>query len=165
MERFFRVVRLQNPFHNLKWFIRCRNVTLCKRISVTKICFTLKLQKKCYKFVTKPFRKSVLHIRKWKCSVLQTLQIRFRSVWHSLRLNMRVGKSGKNGKPFRFTYGTNNLEMIPLIKIWGWSNHLFKSFVFSILAPWWPSQKSDRTEPWSGRSCDLEVHTYKVSGE
>jgi hypothetical protein len=28
-------------------------------------------------------------------------------------------------------------------------------FVFSVLAPWWPSQESDQTETWSGRSCDL----------
>jgi hypothetical protein len=53
-ERFFHFVWLQNPFHNLKRFICYRNVSPCKRISVTKICFSLKLQKKCYK--TKPFQ-------------------------------------------------------------------------------------------------------------
>jgi hypothetical protein len=26
-------------------------------------------------------------------------------------------------------------------------------FVFSVLAPWWRSQESDRTEAWSDRSC------------
>jgi glutaredoxin-related protein len=45
IKRFFHFVRLQNPFHNLKRFIHYRNVSSCKRISVTKICFTLKLQK------------------------------------------------------------------------------------------------------------------------
>jgi hypothetical protein len=30
-------------------------------------------------------------------------------------------------------------------------------FVFSVLAPWWPSQESDRTETWSGRSIALAV--------
>jgi hypothetical protein len=39
------LLQLQNPFHNLKRFIRYRNVSLCKRISVTKIRFSLKLQK------------------------------------------------------------------------------------------------------------------------
>jgi hypothetical protein len=45
----------------------------CKRISVTKICLTLKLQKK----EALPIHyKTVLQE---KCSILQTLQIRFRS--------------------------------------------------------------------------------------
>jgi hypothetical protein len=38
-------------------------------------------------------------------------------------------------------------------------------FVFSILAPWWPGQESNQTETWHGRSCDLGVHMYKVSGQ
>jgi hypothetical protein len=39
-------------------------------------------------------------------------------------------------------------------------------FVFSVVAPWRQSQESDRIGPdWSGRSCDLEVHMYKVSGQ
>jgi hypothetical protein len=45
-ERFFNFVWLQNPFHNLKRFIRYINVSPCKRISVTKNCCILKLQKK-----------------------------------------------------------------------------------------------------------------------
>jgi hypothetical protein len=49
-----------------------------------KICFTLKLQKLQNRSVN-PFR-ILRRNGKWKRSVLQTLQIRFRSVWHWLRL-------------------------------------------------------------------------------
>jgi hypothetical protein len=38
-------------------------------------------------------------------------------------------------------------------------------FVFSALAPWWPSQESDQAETWAGRLCDLGVHMYKASGQ
>jgi hypothetical protein len=57
----------------------------------------------------------------------------------------------------RCTYD-KNLEMIqPLVEE-------IALFVFSVLAPWWPSQESDRTKIWSVRSGDLGIHMYKVSG-
>jgi hypothetical protein len=42
-------------------------------------------------------------------------------------------------------------------------------FVFSVVAPWWPSQESDQTEIWSVRSAnlgvDLHACMYKFSGQ
>jgi hypothetical protein len=39
--------------------------------------------------------------------------------------------------------------------------------VFSVLAPWWPNQKSDWTEIWSVIVCGLLLPsgTYKDSGQ
>jgi hypothetical protein len=34
--------------------------------------------------------------------------------------------------------------------------------VFPVLAPWWPSQESDRTEIWFVQSFHLGVHMYKL---
>jgi hypothetical protein len=45
------------------------------------------------------------------------------------------------------------------------SSGVIALFVFSVLAPWWPSQESDRTENWSVQSFHLGVHMYKVSGQ
>jgi hypothetical protein len=66
MERFFRFVWLQNPFHNLKWFIHYIKVSPWKWISVTKIRFTLKLQKK--------------HITKWFCKKSVPFYKRYRFI-------------------------------------------------------------------------------------
>jgi hypothetical protein len=38
-------------------------------------------------------------------------------------------------------------------------------YVFSVLAPWWPSQESDWTEIWFVQSFHLGVHMYNVSGQ
>jgi hypothetical protein len=51
----------------------------------------------------------------------------------------------------------NNIEIIqPLIQEF---QHFF---VFSVLAPWWPSKESEQIEFRSGRSHDLGVHMYDV---
>jgi hypothetical protein len=76
-------------FHNLKRFIRYRNVSPCKGISVAKIRFTLKLQKKRYKFVTKPFENCSVRKAFHLIIVTDSFQICLTFV---IRLNMRVGK-------------------------------------------------------------------------
>jgi hypothetical protein len=45
------------------------------------------------------------------------------------------------------------------------SSGVIALFAFSVLALWWPSQESDRTEIWSALSFHLRVHMYKVSGQ
>jgi hypothetical protein len=46
-----------------------------------------------------------------------------------------------------------------MIKIWRWSRSI-ALFVFSVLAPYWPSQGSDLTEIWYVQSSDLVVRIY-----
>jgi hypothetical protein len=76
-ERFFHFVWLQNPFHNLKRFIRYRNFSPCKRKSATKIRLTLKLPKKHYKFVTKLFHKKSIPFYKRYRFVSDPFDIRY----------------------------------------------------------------------------------------
>jgi hypothetical protein len=57
---------------------------------------------------------------------------------------------------------------VPLIKIGddpAISSGVIVLFAFSVLATWWPSQESDRTEIWSVESFHLGVHIHKVSGQ
>jgi hypothetical protein len=54
---------------------------------------------------------------------------------------------------------------IPHHKFAGQCGFEIAVFVFSVLAPWWPSQESDWTEIWSVSYSILVVHMYKVSGQ
>jgi hypothetical protein len=53
----------------------------------------------------------------------------------------------------RCTYDINLEMMQPLVQE-------FWHFVFSVLAPWWPSQESDWTEIWSVSELLLPSGTY-----